>query len=105
MIAVPEAVAVPWLAAEATATEAGVPPTQLDASWHGLFAPAKVPRDVLAKLEREVRAAIAKSAVRERFIKLGLNPVGDSSAEFAPFVATAVKRMGEAARIAGIEPE
>jgi len=95
----------PFLPDVPTLTEAGVPPTQIDASWHGMFAPAKMPRDVLAKLEREVRAAIANPAVRERLVKLGLNPVGDSSAEFTPFVATAVKRMAEAARIAGIEPE
>ncbi len=88
-----------------TLAEAGVPPTQLDASWHGMFAPAKIPRDVLTKLATEVRAAMANPAVRERFMKLGLNPVGDSPAEFAPFVATSIKRMSEAARIAGIEPE
>ena len=88
-----------------TLAEAGVPPTQIDASWHGMFAPAKIPRDVLMRLESEVRAALANPAVRERFVKLGLNPVGDSPAEFTPFVATAIKRMGEAARIAGIEPE
>ncbi len=88
-----------------TLAEAGVPPTQIDASWHGMFAPAKIPRDVLATLESEVRAVMTNSAVRERFVKLGLNPVGDSSAEFTPFVATSIKRMGEAARVAGIEPE
>ncbi len=88
-----------------TLAEAGVSPTQIDASWHGLFAPAKTPRDVLARLESEVRKAMADPAVRERFVKLGLNPVGGSSAEFTPFVANAIKRMGEAARVAGIEPE
>jgi tripartite-type tricarboxylate transporter receptor subunit TctC len=95
----------PFLPEVPTLAEAGVPPTQLDASWHGLFAPAKIPRAVLARLENEVRAAIALPAVRERLQKLGLNPVGDSAAEFTPFVATAIKRMSEAARIAGIEPE
>jgi tripartite-type tricarboxylate transporter receptor subunit TctC len=77
----------------------------MDASWHGLFAPAKTPRAVLAKLEAEVRKAFTLPEVRERFSKLGLNPIGGSSAEFTPFVANAIKRMGEAARIAGVEPE
>jgi len=95
----------PFLPEVPTLTEAGVPPTQIDASWHGLFAPAKTPRDILAKLEAEVRKAMAEPAVRERFVKLGLNPIGGSSAEFTPFVANAIKRMGEAARVAGIEPE
>jgi len=63
------------------------------------------PRAVLARLESEVRAAIALPAVRDRLQKLGLHPVGDSAAEFTPFVATAIKRMSEAARVAGIEPE
>ena len=95
----------PFLPDVPTLTEAGVPPTQIDASWHGLFAPAKMPRDVLKKLETEVRAALANPAVRERFTKLGLNPIGDSSAEFTPFVANSIKRMSEAAKIAGTEPE
>jgi tripartite-type tricarboxylate transporter receptor subunit TctC len=88
-----------------TMAEAGLIGTQMDASWHGLFAPAKTPPAVLARLESEVRTALALPEVRERFVKLGLNPVGNSSAEFTPFVANAIKRMGEAARVAGIEPE
>ena len=95
----------PFLPEVPTLAEAGVPPTQIDASWHGMFAPARTPRDVLARLESEVRKALTVLEVRERFLRLGLNPVGGSSAEFAPFVANAIKRMGEAARIAGIEPE
>lgn len=88
-----------------TLAEAGAPPTQMDASWHGLFAPARTPAPVLARLESEVRKALALPEVRERFVKLGLNPVGDTAAEFRPFVENAIKRMAEAARVAGIEPE
>lgn len=88
-----------------TMAEAGLTGTHMDASWHGLFAPAKTPPAVLARLESEVRSALALPEVRERFVKLGLNPIGGSSADFTPFVANAIKRMGEAARVAGIEPE
>ena len=88
-----------------TMAEAGLSGTLMDASWHGLFAPAKTPAAVLTRLESEVRKAFAVPELRERFVKLGLNPVGDSSAEFRPFVANAIKRMAEAVRIAGIEPE
>ena len=88
-----------------TRAEAGGPLTQIDASWHGLFAPAKTPRAVLAKLEAEVRRAFTLPEVRERFSKLGLNPIGGAAVDFKPFVATAIKRMGEAARVAGVEPE
>jgi tripartite-type tricarboxylate transporter receptor subunit TctC len=88
-----------------TLAEAGVAATQIDGSWHGLLAPAKLPPAVLARLEGEVRKALAVPEVRERFVKLGLTPVGSSSAEFRTFLADAIRRMGEAARVAGIEPE
>jgi len=95
----------PFLPEVPTLAEAGGPLTQIDASWHGLFAPAKTPRAVLAKLEAEVRLAFTLPELRERFSKLGLNPIGGAAADFKPFVATAIKRMGEAARVAGVEPE
>ena len=95
----------PFLPEVPTLAEAGGPLTQIDASWHGLFAPAKTPRAVLAKLEAEVRRAFTLPEVRERFSKLGLNPIGGAAVDFKPFVATAIKRMGEAARVAGVEPE
>ena len=45
---------------------------------------------VPAKLEQHVRTALAQPDVRERFVKLGLHPIGDTSAEFTPFVADAI---------------
>ena len=53
----------------------------------------------------EFRNALAVPEVRERFLKLGLTPVGSTAAESRPFVANAIGRMSEAARLAGIEPE
>lgn len=88
-----------------TLAEAGAPSTQIDGSWHGLFAPAKMPPALAARLENEVRKALAVPEVRERFVKLGLVPVGSTSAEFGKFVASAMRRFAEAARIAGLEPE
>lgn len=88
-----------------TLAEAGAPATQIDGSWHGLFAPAKTPPAIVARLESEVRKALAAPQVRERFVKLGLVPVGSSSAEFRTFVSVAIKRFGEAAQVAGLEPE
>ena len=88
-----------------TMMEAGVSGTEMDASWNGLFAPAKTPAGIVARLESEVRKALAVPEVRERFQKVGLNPLGTTSAEFKPLVAYSIKRFGEAARLAGIEPE
>jgi tripartite-type tricarboxylate transporter receptor subunit TctC len=88
-----------------TMAEAGVSGTDMEASWHGLFAPAKTPVPVIARLESEIRKALALPEVKERFVNLGLYTVGSTSADFRPFVANSIKRLGEIARIAGIEPE
>ena len=85
--------------------EAGGPPTGMEVSWHGLFAPARISRAVVTRLESEVRKAIAMPEVRERIVKLGLRPVGSTSAEFKPFLAEAVKKFAEMVRLAGIQPE
>jgi tripartite-type tricarboxylate transporter receptor subunit TctC len=88
-----------------TMAEAGAPATQLESSWHGMFVPAKTPASLVARLESEVRKAVAVPEVQKRFINLGLTPVGSTSMELRNIVANTVKRMGEAARLAGIVPE
>src|SRR3954463_2252662 len=51
-----------------TMSEAGVPGLDVD-SWLGIFAPAKTPPEAIAKLRREIRAALPD--LRERFEKSG----------------------------------
>ena len=70
-----------------------------------MFAPARTPPAVLARLDAEVHKAFALPEIRDRIEKLGLVPVGSSSTAFRPFVADGVKRFAEAARVAKIEPE
>ena len=47
--------------------------------WNGLLAPAKTPRAVLEKLQRETAAAVRHPDVQKRFNDLGAEPVGSSS--------------------------
>jgi tripartite-type tricarboxylate transporter receptor subunit TctC len=95
----------PFLPDVPTMAEAGLPGTEMDASWNGLFAPAKTPAPVLAAIEREFLNALGVPEVRERLLKVGLNPVGTSATDFKVFLANSIKRFGEAARFAKIEPE
>jgi tripartite-type tricarboxylate transporter receptor subunit TctC len=95
----------PFLPDVPTTAEAGVPGTVIDTSWNGLFVPAQTPPALVARLEAEVKRALAVPEVRERFEKVGLNPIGGSSAEFRPHLAASIKRFGEAVKLAGIEPE
>ena len=71
-------------------------------SWHGFFAPAKVPPAIVARLHDEAVAALKSPMVAQRFQELGITPVGNTQAEFGAFVAAESARWGEVARRANI---
>jgi tripartite-type tricarboxylate transporter receptor subunit TctC len=56
-----------------TVAESGVAAFRLT-SWNGMVAPAKTPRDVVGRLNEEVRKALVAPDVRKRFIELGIHP-------------------------------
>jgi tripartite-type tricarboxylate transporter receptor subunit TctC len=88
-----------------TLAEAGVPGMEVLSSWTGMFAPAKTPAAVLARLHEEIQKANSTAAYRDRLIAIGVIPVGNAPAEFKPFVAAEVKQVAEIVRSAGIEPQ
>jgi len=95
----------PFLPDVPTMAEAGGPPTGAEVSWHGVFAPARTPRVLATRIEDEIRKALGLPEVRERIVKLGLRPVGSTSAEFRPFFAESIRRFAEMVKLAGIQPE
>lgn len=74
-------------------------------SWHGLFAPAAVPRPVVERLNREALAALGTPEVRARFDELGITPGTMAPDAFGSFVAEQTQRWGEVARRAKISVE
>jgi len=56
-----------------TTAEAGLADLQLGI-WHGLYAPAGTPPEVLAELGTALQAAVADPTVAERFAELGTAP-------------------------------
>jgi tripartite-type tricarboxylate transporter receptor subunit TctC len=88
-----------------TMTEAGLQGMEIDGGWFGAFAPAGTPPEIVAKLAREIDAALKTPELRERFKTLALHPVGNSPAAFAPFVAAEIKSYAEMVHAAGISPE
>ena len=53
-----------------TVDEAGIP-GMYTAVWHGIWAPAKTPRDIIAKLNAAIVETLADTSVRARFADLG----------------------------------
>jgi len=70
-LAVTSAKRFPGLPDVPTVAESGVPGYQAS-SWNGVAAPAKTPRPVIERLNREVNAALADPEVRKRLSALGV---------------------------------
>jgi tripartite-type tricarboxylate transporter receptor subunit TctC len=60
---------------------------------------------VLAKLAAEVQKALRDPQVRERIVKLGLEPVGSTPQEYRQLVVSNIERFAELVKLVGIEPE
>jgi len=73
--------------------------------WYGLFAPARIPRAALARLNGEVNRIIALPDVRERMLGLGAIPSGNSPEAFAAFVSGEMARWGKVAQQVGLRPD
>lgn len=71
---------IPALPDVPTVRELGFPAMELE-GWNGIFAPAKTPKDVLDRLQREVAAAVRHPEVAKRLADLGAEPVGSTGAE------------------------
>jgi tripartite-type tricarboxylate transporter receptor subunit TctC len=65
-----------------TAEEAGLP-GMIAANFNGLFAPAKVPKNIIDLIANETRIAMADKALQEQMITSGFEPVLDSGPDAA----------------------
>jgi len=86
---------------EAPTVSAAVPGFRFE-SWHGLFAPAGTPPDVLRRLETEVASALADPTIAKRFLDLGIAPVSAGSAEFGRFAEAERERLGRLVKSRGL---
>jgi tripartite-type tricarboxylate transporter receptor subunit TctC len=64
-----------------TVAEQGLPGFEVIA-WGGIVGPANMPKDVVNRLNAEIRTALANPTVRERFRTLGADPAPSTPEEF-----------------------
>jgi len=85
-----------------TLTELGMPEMEVPV-WTALFAPARTPPAVIARLQREVARAVQSPEVKERFAGMGVDPVGSTSEALARQVARDIEKWTAVAKTAGIK--
>ncbi|MEO3471448.1 tripartite tricarboxylate transporter substrate binding protein [Roseomonas sp. CAU 1739] len=83
-----------------TVAEAGVPGFEAS-SWFGLGAAGTTPPALLARITREVRAAMQETALLERLADVGAEPGTLFGADFARFVAAEREKWGRLVQASG----
>jgi tripartite-type tricarboxylate transporter receptor subunit TctC len=74
-------------------------------SWTGILAPAKTPAEILARLQKEIAAVLGEPDIRSRYATLGIEPVGNTPAQFAEQIRADLARWEKVVRQAHIRIE
>jgi tripartite-type tricarboxylate transporter receptor subunit TctC len=87
-----------------TFAEAGFPQFQFTA-WYGVFAPARTPKDVVAKLSGALSTALKNAEVVSRLNGVGVSVASGDSAELAKLVPIEYERIGKLIKTANIKAD
>lgn len=87
-----------------TIAESGFPGFEVNL-WLAVFVPADSSRDVLMRVNSELRKALQHPDVKSGFEKVGAEPVGNTPQEAAVFVKNEVKKWADVIRTAHIKAE
>jgi len=74
-------------------------------SWGGMLGPAGLPKEIVDKLNAELKKIYARPDVRERLVPIGAEPSTSSPEEMAEFLRVQLQSWGRKIKDAGIQPE
>jgi tripartite-type tricarboxylate transporter receptor subunit TctC len=77
-----------------TARESGLP-TFVASSWNALAAPAKTPKEVIARLNKDLTAALNAPDVKKKLHDLNVEAHASTPEQAAQLLASEIKRWGE----------
>jgi len=80
-----------------TVAESGLPEFEVS-GWFGVVAPAGTPREIVARLNGELVAALGTPDVRERLQGMGHEVTGNTPAEFGAFIAGELAKYSKVIR-------
>jgi tripartite-type tricarboxylate transporter receptor subunit TctC len=71
--------------------------------WIGLMAPAGTPRAITDRISAETRKIMQDPEIRKRFVSAGMEPAGNTPAEFAAFLKKQNERYGSIVKQAHVK--
>jgi len=86
------------------AEELNLPDYEVD-SWCAMFAPAKTPAAIVARMQKEIARVVHLPEVKQKLVEQGADPVGGSPEELDRVVKTELRSWAAVIRDAGIKPE
>jgi len=87
-----------------TAKESGVP-NLVSTSWNGLGVPAKTPKAVVDRLNKEVNVALQNAAVRQKLLDLNVEPHPSTVVQAHDWLQTEIKRWSDVIQRVGIQKQ
>src|SRR5437667_76713 len=87
-----------------TMAEAGYPGL-IVTSWQAAAAPAKTPREVVARLNDTMVKALRSPDVRDRLTAIGFDVVASTPEQFGQFMKNEVERWTQVVQRGGIKPD
>ena len=87
-----------------TTTEAGVPNAEA-VFWTGLFAPKGTPKEILSRLEAEIKTTMQAPEVQQQLRTLATDPAAGAPAEFTDRIKADLKVWSEVAKAANVTME
>jgi tripartite-type tricarboxylate transporter receptor subunit TctC len=74
-------------------------------TWNGFLAPAGTPKSIIDLLAKEIAKIVRDPTVVDRLEKIGVDPLGNTPAQFAAFIRADAPLWRDAVSAAGIKPE
>jgi tripartite-type tricarboxylate transporter receptor subunit TctC len=85
-----------------TMAEAGVPGFD-SLNWNGIVGPARIPRDIVNRLNRELVRAVRAPDVAEKVVAQGNFVIGDTPEQFGAYIRTESEKWGRVVKQAKIK--
>jgi tripartite-type tricarboxylate transporter receptor subunit TctC len=94
----------PFMGDVPTVAEVGYPGYEAT-NWYAYLAPAKTPKDIVERLNREIVKALGTAEVKELLNKQGLEAAPSTPEQLAAFMKKEYDTWGKVVKEAGIKPQ
>lgn len=74
-------------------------------AWGGMIGPANMPKDIVARLNKEITAILNQKDVIEKMLSQGTVPTPSSPEEFTAYMKSELKKWGDVVKLADIKAE